>query len=186
MNIVLASASPRRQELMGLLTDRFTVCPAKGEEIVPDTVPTALHAQVLALGKAREVAQSHPDSLVIGADTVVVAGNEILGKPHDKEDARRMLHLLSGKEHQVMTGVCLKAPGWEYTFTQTTRVWFYPMTDAEIEAYISTEEPYDKAGGYAIQGLAGAYIEKLEGDYYKVVGFPVAKIGRVLREKGLL
>lgn len=185
MQIILASASPRRRELMAMLTDSFQVCPAQGPEQVPPRLPAAQHARYLAVQKAREVFSRYPESLVIGADTIVLQGNVIFGKPRDDREARRMLQTLSGQVHQVKTGVCLKAPGWEASFTQTTQVEFYSLSSREIDVYIRSGEPFDKAGGYGIQGRAGVFVKGIVGDYCNVVGFPVGEIRRILLQKGI-
>lgn len=185
MQMILASASPRRRELMALLSDEFQVCPAKGPERVPPQMPSGQQARYLAVQKAREVFSRYPQGIVIGADTMVLMGDTIFGKPRDEKEARQMLKTLSGRVHQVKTGVCLKAPGWETSFTQTTQVEFYPLSDREIDRYIHTGEPFDKAGGYGIQGGASVFVKGIVGDYFNVVGFPVAQIRRILLKRGL-
>ena len=126
--------------------------------------------------KAVAVAENHKDSIVIGADTIVVAGGKILGKPADKSDACRMLSMLSGVEHNVVTGVCLVCGDKKSTFAQVSKVKFYELTEAEIEAYVETGEPMDKAGAYGIQGKGCVLVEKIEGDYFNIVGLPVARV----------
>ena len=187
MELILASASPRRRELLGYFGLPFTVIPAAGPEVPPDEADAGRTAWYLSLQKARQVAQAHPDALVIGADTVVGVDGLILGKPRDEADARRMLRLLSGREHQVYTGVSLVR--WNGSFSRTrlgmTRVFFREMTDGEIDAYVATGEPMDKAGAYGYQGRAGMYIEKIEGDFFNVVGLPLCLLGEMLTEAGV-
>ncbi len=181
MNVVLASASPRRRELLQKAGVEFTVKVSDAEEhIAPDTPP---HEAVMSLArqKAQAVAKVCPDDLVIGADTVVVYDGAILGKPADEADAARMLRMLSGKTHEVFTGVCLICAGKAETFYARTQVTFYPLTQPEIEAYIATGEPMDKAGAYGIQGRGCTLVSGICGDYFNVVGLPVAEVCRRLR-----
>ena len=172
--IVLASASPRRKELISLIADDVIIRPADCDETLPEGIGAREAVEYLSEIKnkaAREISQS--DELVISADTVVSVDDEILGKPIDKDDARRMITLLSGKIHQVYTGVTI-------SFSEKTDVEFYPLTDEEIEAYISSKEPYDKAGAYGIQGKASLLVKGIIGDYFNVVGLPVARLKREL------
>lgn len=180
MNIVLASASPRRRELLQTAGVRFSVRVSQADEqIAPGTPPHEAVMQ-LARQKAQAVAQACPDDLVIGADTVVVLDGEILGKPADTADAARMLRRLSGQTHTVYTGVCLLRAGTAETFFEQTQVTFYPLTDAEIAAYVATGEPMDKAGAYGIQGRGCTLVREIRGDYFNVVGLPVAALYRRL------
>lgn len=181
--IILASASPRRKELLETAGAEFEICVADVDESIPEGTFPADAAQMTAQKKALAVAQGQGDSIVIGADTIVVAGDRILGKPKDKADATAMLTMLSGDEHQVITGVCLVCGDKEITFAQVSKVKFYELTQAEIEAYVETGEPMDKAGAYGIQGRGCVLVEKIEGDYFNIVGLPVA---RVMREIGKL
>lgn len=185
MQIILASGSPRRKEILSQIGVTFTVQPAKGEERItkrrPEEVVSELSGQ-----KAEEVAATAPqDALVIGADTIVALDGEILGKPKDPEDAVRMLTALSGRTHQVYTGVTCCYPGTATrktkTFTDCTEVEIYPMTEQEIRDYVATGEPLDKAGAYAVQGLFAAYVKRLSGDFYNVMGLPVAKLVQELK-----
>lgn len=189
MKFILASASPRRKELLEQIGMKFEVRISEAEEITEATEP-AEYVMELSLLKAEDVAGKIPvmydargvnqDFVVIGSDTVVAAEGEILGKPKDKDDARRMITMLSGKTHQVYTGVTLMIFKDERmtreTFYEKTDVTFYEMTETQIEKYISSSEPYDKAGAYAIQGLCSAYIKGINGDYSSVVGLPVSRI----------
>ena len=189
MKFILASASPRRKELLEQIDMKFEVRVSEAEEITDATEP-AEYVMELSFLKAEDVAGKIPvmydakgvnqDFVVIGSDTVVAAEGEILGKPKDKDDARRMITMLSGKTHQVYTGVTLMIFKDERmtreTFYEKTDVTFYEMTETQIEKYISSSEPYDKAGAYAIQGLCSAYIKGINGDYSSVVGLPVSRI----------
>jgi septum formation protein len=193
---VLASASPRRQELLRNAGILFTVCPANIPEIpLPQEKPRDC-VERLAREKARFIFHQQRDKLVLGADTIVVVGSEILGKPGDEADAMRMLRLLSGRTHQVITGVCLVGPalrtgnqkletGFEDTRSETTLVTMTTLTDSDIQSYIATGEPMDKAGAYAIQGIASRWIPRIDGDYFNVVGLPVALVHRMLQEHGI-
>ena len=182
MNVVLASASPRRRELLQKAGVAFTVKISDAEEhIEPDTPP---HEAVMSLArqKAQAVAAACPNDLVIGADTVVVYDGAILGKPIDETDAARMLRMLSGKTHTVFTGVCLVCAGKAETFFEQTQVTFFPLTEREIADYVATGEPMDKAGAYGIQGRGCTLVQSICGDYFNVVGLPVAALCRRLRE----
>ncbi len=181
--IILASASPRRKELLETAGAEFVILVADVDESIPDGTLPEDAAKMTAQKKALAVAQSNKNAIVIGADTIVVSGNRILGKPKDKADACAMLGMLSGVEHRVITGVCLACGDKKITFAQTSKVKFYELTDAEIKAYVETGEPMDKAGAYGIQGKGCVLVEKIEGDYFNIVGLPVA---RVMREIGKL
>lgn len=191
--LILASASPRRKELLEQVGAVFEVIPAKGEETVTREHPGEAVME-LALQKAREVACGQkPDRaeelLVLGADTVVAFEGQILGKPVDEKDAVRMLSLLGGKTHEVYTGVAVirRKNGKEEThsFYEETRVTMYPMSRQEIEAYVKTGEPFDKAGSYAIQGRCAVHIQRIDGDYNNVVGLPVARIYQEMSRLGI-
>lgn len=200
--IVLASASPRRKELLEQIGIEFEICPAKGEEIITKKIPSEV-VEELSRQKALEVAsslaayqQEHSDImtpedlLVIGADTVVAVEDQILGKPKDEEDAYRMLRMLSGREHAVYTGVTLvfvdkTGKAGELVFHEKTKVVMREMSDLEINRYIATGEPMDKAGSYGIQGKCAIFIEKIDGDYNNVVGLPVARIYKELQKLGI-
>lgn len=198
MKFILASASPRRKELLEQIGMEFEIRVSEAEEVTDATEP-AEYVMALSELKAVDVAGKIPvmydarginqDFVVIGSDTVVAAEGEILGKPKDREDARRMITMLSGKTHQVYTGVTLMIFKDERmtqkTFYEKTDVTFYEMTEKQIEDYIHTSEPYDKAGAYAIQGLCSAYIQGICGDYASVVGLPVARICHELTACGI-
>ena len=181
MSLILASASPRRSELLRNANIDFTVNPAHvREEPLPNEKPLD-YAQRLARDKAHAIFARHPDDAVLGADTVVVVDRHLLEKPVDERDAARMLRLLSGQTHQVITGVCLVAPGFAETSAENTQVRFSPLTEAEIADYVRTGEPMDKAGAYAIQGIASRWVERIDGCYFNVVGLPVPRVYRMLR-----
>jgi septum formation protein len=183
---VLASASPRRQELLRNAGIDFRIQPADiPEEPLEGEAPIAF-AERMATEKAHAVLAKQLDRTILAADTVVSLGPLILGKPVDKPDAARMLQLLSGRRHLVTTAVCLVAKGFEDVRSETTAVDFAPITADDIGEYVATGEPMDKAGAYAIQGLASRWITKIEGDYYNVVGLPVDLVWRMLREHNLL
>jgi septum formation protein len=182
MRIVLASASPRRQELLRNAAIDFVVCPANIEEVQLQDEPATTFAERMARDKARAVRQSTTDGWILAADTIVVVEEEVLGKPRDQQDAARMLRLLSGREHQVITGVSLIGNGFEDVRSETTTVHFSTMSDVDIREYIASGEPMDKAGAYAIQGIASRWITRIEGDYSNVVGLPVDLVWQILRE----
>jgi septum formation protein len=184
MRIVLASASPRRQELLRNAGIDFEVQPANIEEVRLTGETATEFGERMAHEKARAVRKSRPEEWILAADTVVVVADEALGKPTDENDASRMLRLVAGREHQVITGVCLLSADFEDVRSESTAVHFSPMTDAEIQDYVATGEPMDKAGAYAIQGIASRWISKVEGDYSNVVGLPVDLVWRMLREHG--
>jgi septum formation protein len=184
--IVLASASPRRQELLKTAGIEFIVRPADISEVpAPGESPLAF-AERMARGKARAVHEFVPNAVVLAADTVVAVDDQILGKPENDDDAVRMLRLLSGRTHLVITSVCLKNNNLEEVLSENTAVEFAPMRDDEIREYVQTGEPMDKAGAYAIQGMASRWITKVDGDYYNVVGLPVDLVWRMLRENSVL
>jgi septum formation protein len=191
--LVLASASPRRQELLRKAGISFTVQPADIDETPLANEPPRDYAERLAREKALAVSQAQLKNYVLGADTIVVIEDQMLGKPRDTDDAARMLRLLAGRTHAVITGVCLVSPatscqlpvtGKTKTASETTLVTMDEISDAEIHAYISTGEPMDKAGAYAIQGMASRWIPRVEGDYSNVVGLPVALVYKMLRVAG--
>jgi septum formation protein len=195
--LVLASASPRRQELLRNAGIPFTVQPADVDETPRAGEPPRACAERLAREKAMGIFKRRPQDLVLGADTIVVVDENILGKPGDSADAARMLHLLAGRTHQVITGVSLvggnpKTENRELrtvpqtTRSETTLVTMCDLSDAEIRDYVATGEPMDKAGAYAIQGLASRWIPRIEGDYSNVVGLPIALVHRMLRERSEL
>lgn len=181
MNLILASASPRRQELLRIFGCPFTVQAADIDETMdPDKAPFDEVARV-SRQKAQAIAAGQ-DDVIIAADTIVVCCGKVLGKPRDAEDARRMLSLLSGRDHQVMTGCTVMRGGRAVTFTEVTDLHFRSLLPQEIRRYILTGEPMDKAGAYGIQGGAALFCQRMEGDYYNVMGLPLCRLGQVLRD----
>ncbi|MBT9767650.1 Maf family protein [Anaerotignum faecicola] len=182
MELILASASPRRKELLEKIGLPFTVQPAKGEERITQKSPAAVVME-LSRQKAEEIAAAQTeDCIIIGADTVVARGDKIMGKPKDAADAKQMLRSIADDCHQVYTGVTLIRTGahpQSVTFQEKTDVFLYPISDAELDAYIASGDPMDKAGAYGIQGDFAIYVKRIAGDYYNVVGLP---IGRVYQE----
>ena len=182
--LILASSSPRRQELLRAARIPFTSRSADiNEDLRPNEAPRE-YTERLALEKAKIIHQSTTGFFVLGADTTVVVDEHILAKPLDAVDARRMLQLLSGRQHQVLTSVCLLGPHTHDVRTETTQVYFSEVTSAEIDWYISTGEPMDKAGAYGIQGIASRWIPRIEGCYFNVMGLPLSLVWRMLREAG--
>ena len=184
--LILASASPRRRELLANMGLQFTVSVSDADESGVDTsVPPEIYVQELALLKACAVAKTvikNKDAIIVSADTIVVCDGEILGKPKDEEDAIRMLTSLSGKAHKVYTGICVMRLSDAFTVCKNvcTQVVFKPLSAEKIERYVKTCEPMDKAGAYAIQGLGAMLIERINGDYFNVVGLPVSELADVL------
>ena len=181
MQIILASASPRRRELMGLYGVPFTIRAADIDETMDPGKPPFDEVARVSRCKALAVSRE-PEDVVVAADTIVVCQGEVLGKPRDKKDAARMLRLLSGSTHQVMTGCTVLQGSRAETFTQVTQLHFRPLSEKEIHRYIATGEPMDKAGAYGIQGGAALFCEKIVGDYYNVMGLPLCRLGQVLRK----
>ncbi len=179
--IILASASPRRREICELLGLRFTMLPAQSELPADPALSVEDAIVQVAKGKAEEIAALHPDTAVLGADTAVVLDGEVLGKPKDENDAKRMLRALSGRTHRVITGVWLCDGAQSGGFADAAEVTFLPLADEEIDEYVATGEPLDKAGGYGIQGYGARFIEKLNGDFYTVMGLPSGRLYRFLR-----
>ncbi len=184
MRLVLASGSPRRADLLraaGIPFDIFRV--EVDERFQPGEKPEDA-VRRLADAKAGAAAATHPDAIVLGADTTVVVGGEALAKPADSADASRMLRLLSGRSHDVLTGVCVCGRGRRLVHVETTRVRMARLSDAEIAWYISTGEPFDKAGAYTVQGLASRFVEGIDGSYSNVVGLPISSVCALLKELG--
>jgi len=187
MSIILASASPRRKELLNMLGVRdLVIRPAVGEERADPALPPDALVKALAAHKAREAAEgSAPGDIVIAADTIVWHEGRVYGKPHSELEAAHMLRALSGTAHAVYTGVCVLKDGRESLAVEQSRVHFRLLSEAEIAAYIKTGEPMDKAGAYGIQGRASLFVEGIEGDYFNVVGLPLCRLGLMLRELGV-
>ncbi len=180
--LVLASSSPRREEIMKQLKLKFTIVPGKIDESeFTEKNPDKL-VKILALEKAKSVSDLVEDALIIAADTIVVLEDKILGKPEDNAEAKRQLKLLSGKEHQVMTGIAVlySETGEVYVENNITLVKMLNMSDEKIDKYISTGEPLDKAGSYGIQGFGGLFVEVIKGSYYSVVGLPIHQLAEIL------
>ena len=182
--IILASKSPRRKELLSEMGITFDIYSKEIEEHLDPDVDPARAVEKLAEEKAQAVFDECLDAIVIGADTVVCVDHEILGKPKDREDARRMLEKLSGSTHQVIGGVALLSKEKRIVFSCVTTVHFYELSEEQILAYIDSNEPMDKAGAYGIQGLGKQFVEGIEGDYFNVVGLPVSRVLRALKEFG--
>ena len=182
--LILASASPRRRRLMRQIGLTFQVMPSGVDEDDIASRDPLENIQAVALRKARDVAARVEDGIVIGADTQILIDGETLGKPADEADAARMLSRLSGRNHRVITGVALvdAGTGLEKTWVETTLVFFRELSESEISAYVHTGEPMGKAGAYGIQGRAAAFVERIEGCYFNVVGLPLAKLVRNLRK----
>jgi septum formation protein len=180
LKLVLASRSPRRAELLAAAGFEFTVRVADIDETPRAYEPPRDYVMRVAEEKARAI-EAAADELILAADTTVVLAGEILGKPDDPADAARMLRALSGKRHEVMTGICFKAGTRVTCDRASTAVWFNPLSQQEIEAYVESGEPMDKAGAYGIQGLASKFIERIDGSYTNVVGLPVAIVYRHLK-----
>ena len=180
MNVILASQSPRRRELMELFRIPFAVRVADVDETMESSADPGEQVARVSRLKAEAISRQE-DDLVIGADTVVVCQGQILGKPKDEADACRMLRLLSGKTHQVMTGMTVLYRDRAVVCTEVTDITFRVLTDEEIESYVRTKEPMDKAGAYGIQGGGALFAEKLVGDYFNVVGLPVCRLGQILK-----
>lgn len=170
---------------MKLITEDFTAVSVDADETLPDNLGTdgiTGAAEYLARVKAEKAHELFPEDIVIGCDTTVVCQNKILGKPKGKEQAREYLHMLSGNAHAVYTGCCIKCGDRSLCFDEGTDVFFYKLTDEEIEDYISTDEPYDKAGGYGIQGRGALFVHKINGDFFNVMGLPVSHLNRELKK----
>ena len=186
MRLILASRSPRREMLLRQVGLEFEVDPSELEEQLPSGVPIAEAAAMVALDKARSVAARRDEGLVIGADTVVVLDDMVLGKPSDASEARLMLRRLSGHEHQVITGIAVVDAryGRHRSDSVTTKVRFAPLEDRVIDRYVATGEPLDKAGGYGIQGFGALLVEGIEGCYFNVVGLPLRRLAELLCDFG--
>jgi septum formation protein len=180
--IILASRSPRRAELLAAAGFAFEVLAADVDETPHDVEDPAEYVERLAIEKASAVFAMRPDARVLGADTTVTIDGEILGKPASDDEARRMLERLRGRSHLVHTGVAVVSASGIHSAVDTTRVWFDAMTDEDISWYVATGEPVDRAGAYAIQGVAARFIPRIEGSYSNVVGLPVAMVSSILRK----
>lgn len=177
----MASGSPRRRELLERAGISFTVAPANADESIPDGFTPGQAVTELARRKASAANEEHPGELILAADTLVALDGEVLGKPADEKEAAEMLRRLSGRAHEVFTGVAIRRGGQETAFFERTLVVFYELSASEIKEYIRTGEPMDKAGAYGIQGRGCLFVRRLEGDYFNVVGLPVARVCRELK-----
>jgi septum formation protein len=184
--LILASQSPRRLELLKQITEQFEVVPSSVEEKLDYGLRPEENARQLARAKAENVAKNYPDCWVIGADTIVALHQEILGKPEDVPDAQRILRRLSGKEHRVMTGICVVSPRKTLDKAVTSSVRFKSLTDEEISNYIQTGEPMDKAGAYAIQGKGSFMIQEFSGSKSNIIGLPLDELKVLLKKTGFL
>ncbi len=187
-SLILASASPRRRYLLEQAGLTFSVIPSAVDESSVPMGPIEDQVRMLAEAKAMEVAELYPESWVIGADTLVLIGDEILGKPGTPAEARHMLKALSGKTHRVLTGYCICCKAQERSFSETveTKVLFKTLTQNEIDWYLSTDEPFDKAGAYAVQGLGSFLVKRIDGSYTNVVGLPVCEVIEYLLREGVV
>lgn len=185
MKLILASASPRRKELLAKTGLAFDIIPAKGEETLTKTIPAEVVME-LSLQKAKEIAEQQTEGcIIIGADTIVAKGDEIMGKPKDAQDAFRMLDMIADDFHQVYTGVTIIRTGEQpemVTFAEKTDVYLYPISEQDIKAYIESGDPMDKAGAYGIQGDFAVHVKGIEGDYYNVVGLPIGRVYQELKK----
>lgn len=182
MKIILASASPRRRELMKYITDEFEAVSLDCDETLSEGIPPMEASEYLAKLKAHAAAEKYPDSIIIGCDTTVILGDCILGKPKDRAQCIRDISALSGHTHQVVTGCAILCGDKSVSFSEVTDVAFRDLTAAEIEAYADTDEPYDKAGGYGIQGKGSELIQSIDGDFFNVVGLPVGRLFNELKK----
>lgn len=188
MNVILASGSPRRKELMEMLGIRnMKIIPARGEEKPPEGAGPEELVTALATAKAEEVAAfCEEEDVVVAADTIVWVDERVFGKPHSAEEAHAMLRTLSGRTHQVFTGVCVRKGESLLSHCETSTVRFRPLADEEIDAYIATGEPMDKAGAYGAQGLGALFVQGIEGDFFNVMGLPLCALGQMLKKQGVV
>ena len=185
--IILASASPRRKELLEKIGLKFVVEPSESEEEIDSELEPDEFVRQISIKKAKSVAVRHKNAIIIAADTIGVIGKKILGKPHTENEARKMLHEISGKSHLVITGFTVLDTATNKILSRTvnTKVYIKKLTKQEIDAYVKTGEPMDKAGAYAIQGRGAVIVEKIEGDYYNVMGLPLNALAEALKEFGI-
>ena len=182
MDIILASSSPRRRDLLSILVESFRVVVPHIDESVNDEELPACYVERLAISKAEHCKKE--ETIVVAADTCVSVENEILGKPVNRDHARAMLQRLSGRKHQVYTGLAVLAPTHRHAITVMTTVQFSMLDDALIEGYLNTDEPYDKAGAYGVQGIAGSFVAAIDGSYSSVVGLPLCEVREALQKCG--
>ena len=182
---ILASQSPRRRQLLSMLGLHFEVITADIDETMDDSLPLQEAVAEISRKKAEAVGKHHPGKVIVSADTIVTVADKVLGKPHSEEEARQMLRSLSGRSHTVMTAFCLYRDGSCETHVEQTEVIFKPLSDEEIEGYIATGSPMDKAGAYGIQDGAAVFVQALKGDYYNVMGLPLCALVQCLRRWGI-
>jgi septum formation protein len=182
VKIILASASPRRQELIKMITEDIIVNPCDCDETIKDGLVGREIAEYLSKIKGEAVKEQFENAIIVSADTIVCLNNKVLGKPKSREDAFSMLHSLSGNTHSVFTGVTIIKGEKQKTFSQETKVTFYDVSDEEIYEYVDSGDVYDKAGSYGIQGKGGLLVKGINGDYFNVVGLPVARLQRELED----
>ncbi len=185
-SLILASQSPRRKELLHQIQLSFSVISSTVDETFSSDLMPHEVVMYLARKKAKEIALQHPTDYVIGSDTVVTKDGKILGKPESKEEAKEMLMMLSGSNHAVYTGVAILHGEVEELFYEKTDVTFWELTPEEIDDYIASEEPFDKAGSYGIQGIGAKFVKEIKGDYFSVVGLPISRVNRTLIKMGYL
>lgn len=185
LRVVLASASPRRRDLLDLIGIRHTVSPADTDESLRIGELPEAYAERLARAKAEKLAETSPEALIIGADTIVVIDDLVLGKPKDVGDAERMLGMLSGRSHTVMTAVAVVHGGRTVSAVELVDVTFRPLTEDEIRSYVATGEPMDKAGAYGIQGYGATIVRRIDGDYFAVMGLSLVKLVALMAELGV-
>jgi septum formation protein len=185
--IILASASPRRRELLERIgISDFTVFPSSVDETIPENTSPEGAVQLLSKAKAESISEkAGKDAVIIAADTIVLFGGEILGKPSGRDDAFRMLSMLSGQTHEVFTGLCVRSGEKEIQTVERTAVKFRELSDEEINRYIDSGEPFDKAGAYGIQGIGSMLVKSVNGDFYNVMGLPVCALSLILKEFGV-
>ena len=188
MNIILASSSPRRRELLALLGISFEIIPPTCDEILSPDVPPSTQAKQLAMDKAASIANAHTEAFVLGSDTIIEINHTLLGKPEDIKEAETMLRELRGRCHKVHTGLALirKTTALSVALVETAKVWIKPFTDDELNTYLDTQESLGKAGAYSIQGEGAKLIEKIEGDYPTIVGLPLWRVAKLLEENGVV
>ena len=183
--LILASQSPRRRELLSMLGLEFDIITADIDETMDPALSVEEAVAQVCRRKAEAVGQTRPGDLILAADTIVVVGSRVLGKPHTEEEAAAMLRSLSGRRHTVMTAFCLWQDGVAETHVEHTQLRFKPLSDAEIRGYVATGSPMDKAGAYGIQDQAAIFVEALDGDYYNVMGLPLCALVKCLRRRGV-
>ena len=186
MQYILASQSPRRKFLLETIIPKFDIIVSNADETIDRDIAPITAVHILAKRKGEPIAKQYPDAVVISADTIVVIDNNILGKPKNEADAERMLHMLSGKTHQVITGVCIIYNNAENIFAKTTDVTFKNLSDLEIKKYIETGEPMDKAGSYGLQGDGSKFVDNINGDQFNVIGLPISDLKNTLCDMKLL